>query len=765
MHKSMTRLLYLLYVGAVFTTLHAQDELLDDLSLKDLMSLETEVKANIGSRDGSKNVLESKAAVDVITSTQIEHSGLTSLVDVLRYFVPGFNATETSIADGTDHMREYSLRGMSPEQILVLINGKRVHKSAMLHVNETMGRGSSHVDLDTIALSSIDKVEILRDGAAAQYGSDAIAGVINISLKGVGHKNSLNVYAGQRQKGDGKQLSSDIFLSTPLQYDGFVNLTMQVKQQERTNRAGKDQRVTPSVVTSHVGVPESQSVAAVLNSEVVLKDNTILYSIATLNYRESESSTFYRDANASHQGFLPLLQLDTLDFNLAFGAKGEIGDGYYWDLSNIYGYSDIAHQLSNTMNYSQNMSSLSSYDVGGLRSTQNTTNLDMKKGFDKLNVASGLEYRYESYGIRAGEFNSYAGSGSQGFPGYKPENAVDVSRNSYAAYLDFTYAFSEAFSGEGAVRYENYSDFGETTNIKLAFSYKILQDLFLRTSGSTGFRAPSLAQSDYSKTSTLGGKTVAVAKPDSALAQLYGGKKLEPEISKHFTIGAIYQPSKKTFLMLDYFFVDVDDKIVYSDKKDLSPGDATTYGVEQLLFFTNGMDTRTQGIDIKFQTTYSFEDQTSIEFGAWYSHNQNKVKRVDGSSITRNSSVELIDLIEKGQPQDNFKLLSTYSVNKIDTTVNINRFGSYYQTIADASNVKRSYKFDAAWTVDLDISYEYIEGFILAMGGHNVFNTTPNTWDGLSGIYYGYDGIKPYSRYSPFGYSGAYYYLRATYEF
>ena len=762
----MNKHLALLYFGIFSTTfLSAQESLLNDISLEDLMSMETQVKADVGSRNGAQNVSNSKAAVDVITSQQIENSGLTSLVDVLRYFVPGFNAPETSIADGTDHLREYSLRGMSPDQILVLINGKRVHKSAMLHVNETMGRGTSHVDLDTIALNSVDKIEILRDGAAAQYGSDAIAGVINISLKGFGHKNSVSVHTGQRKEGDGEQVSTDTFITVPLEYDGFVNVSLQAKKQGRTNRAGKDQRLTPPAVSSYVGIPESESFLGVVNSEVVLKDNTILYSTATINYRDSESSTFYRDANASHQGFLPLLNLETLDFNVAFGAKGEVGDGYYWDVSNIYGYSDIEHNLHNTMNYSQSLSSLSSYNLGSLRSTQNTTNADIKKSFDALSIASGLEYRYESYEIRAGEYNSYFGTGSQGFPGYKPSNAVDVSRNSYAMYLDTTYALTEALSGEAAIRYENYSDFGETTNVKLALSQKVNDEILLRTSASSGFRAPSVSQSDYSKTSTIAGKRVAVEQPGSALSQKYGGKELAPELSKHFTIGGVYQFSNKTSFMIDYFYIEVDDKIVYSDKKDLSAGDVALYGVDQLLFFTNGMDTQTQGVDLKFQSEYTFEDDSLLEFGAWFSYNNNKVKKVDGTSLTRVSSIELIDLIEKGQPKDNLKLRTTYKVQKLESTLNVNRFGSYYQTVTNASNVKQSYKFDAAWSVDLNIKYQFMENFNVAVGGNNIFDTMPNKWDGLSGVRYGYDGIKPYSRYSPFGYSGAYYYIKATYEF
>ncbi len=746
-------------------SLSAQEIASDDFSLEDLMSMETEVKADIGSREGAQNFLNSKAAVDVISAKQIERSGLNSLVDVLRYFVPSFNAPETSVADGTDHVREYTLRGMSPDQILVLINGKRVHTSALLHANETLGRGTSHVDLDTIALSAIDKVEILRDGAAAQYGSDAISGVINISLKAAGHTDSIGIHGGKRAEGDGTQLFSDTFISLPLQYDGFFNITLQAKQQDRTNRGGVDNRLETPVVSTYVGSPESESFATILNSEVVMEDNTILYFTSTMNYRDSTSNAFYRIPSEEHQGFLPLFNAKVLDYSFILGAKGEFGDGYSWDLSNRYGSSNIKQSLNNSMNYSQGSSSLSSYNTGEVSFIQNTTNLDIKKSYNKLNLAAGLEYRYEDYQIKAGEYNSYAGSGSQGYSGYEPENEVDENRNSYAAYLDATYSVSKDFSTEAALRYENYSDFGDTTNVKLAFSYKVSEELLVRSSTSTGFRAPSLAQSDYSKTSSYAGVPVGIFKPNDELVQQFGAKALKPEKSKHFSIGSVYQFSNKTFFMLDYFYIQVKDKILSSNIFLLSEEEQEAYGVAGSIFFTNGLDTQTQGIDIKFQTQHTFTNSAFLDFSIWYNYSNNKVTSIDGNTITAEESIETIDLIEKAQAKHKIKFLTTHTMNKLESTLNINGLSAYYATKMDSSGVPKSYKFNPQWTVDLDIAYAVTEKLRVALGGHNIFDTSPNTWDGLSGDYYGYNGIKQYSRWSPFGYSGAYYYLRAKYEF
>ena len=747
-------------------SLYGDDDLSDE-SLEDLLSMETELKADVGSRASSKNFLDSLSPLDVITYKDIDKSGLTSLTDVLRYLVPGFNAPETSIADGSDHVRAFTLRGMSPDQVLVLINGKRVHTSALLHVNGTIGRGSSNVDLDTIALRAIEKIEILRDGAAAQYGSDAISGVINIILKGIGHKNSVSIHSGKRIDGDGLLVNADTFISVPLKYDGFVNLTMQAKRQEQTNRAGQDQRLTPPAVTSHVGIPDSENFLALLNVDVPQANNINLYANALFNYRDSEAGAFFRpsthDGNTTliyPNGFLPMIKAEILDFSIITGVKGEFLDGVFWDLSNVYGYNNIDYYVSNSMNYSLGAASPTSFYNGSLSFTQNTTNLDFRKSTKSFKLAAGLEYRYESYEIKAGDQTSYSDGGSQGFSGYRDENAIKDDRGSYAAYLEGSYDFTSDVLVEGAWRYEDYSDFGSTSNTKLVLGYKVVPEVLLRTSASTGFRAPSLAQSNYSHSSTFGGDVEGTFTPDHAVSIELGASELKPEKSKHFTIGTIYKPSSNTFFMIDYFFTSVDDRIMLSNEFTLTAAQKATYDVSKARFFTNAVNTETSGVDIKLNHKYKFQNSSSLDFGIWYNYNENKVVGFNDASTTRENSFEQIDRVENGQPKDNLRVLTSYSVDDLVSTLNISRYGSYSQV---RDNV--SYKFDPEWTVDLDFSYQVTKNIKAAVGGHNIFDTVPNKWDGLSTVYYGYDGIKPYSRYSPFGYSGAYYYARLSIKF
>jgi len=745
------------------------DDNLDDLSLEDMLEMETELTADVGSRNGAKDSMESSAPVDVITFEQIEHSGLTSLTDVLRYFVAGFNAPNTSVNDGSDHVRAFTLRGMSPDQVLVLINGKRVHTSALLHVNGSIGRGSSNVDLDTIVVNSIERIEVLRDGAAAQYGSDAISGVINIILKGIGHKNSISVYSGIRKKGDGSKVQANTFVSIPRKYDGFVNLSLSAKKNEKTQRAGADRRISPAEVKTHYGLPDSKSFGAVLNVELPQENNLNIYSNALFNYRDSKASAFFRIPDATKQtkypnGFLPIINANILDYSFSLGVKGEFYDGVYWDLSNTYGYNDFKFLVDDSMNYALGSSSPTSFNNGTLSFLQNTTNLDLKTTVDKLDLAGGVEHRYENYKIVAGDEESYYEGGSQGFAGFRPENETDSSRESYAVYLDSTYHFTKDFSLEGAARYENYSDFGSTKNVKLATAYKITPKLLLRSSASTGFRAPSLSQSNYSHTSSFlsGGVVVTqgTLKPTNVVSQLFGAKALKPEKSKHFSLGGVYQPLKDLSIMVDYFYVQIADRIMLSDAFKLTSTDEAKYGMSEVSFFTNAVDTKTQGIDIKLNYKYTFEDNAKIAITTWYNHNKNEVISFNTNATSRENSFKQIDRIENGQPKDSIKFLTNYSKNAYNITLNFIGYGSYRQVIKNIA-----YDFDPIITTDLGVSYKMTKSVNMAIGGNNIFDVMPSKWKNLSGVFHGNNGILPYSNYAPMGFSGAFYYARISLKF
>ncbi|UFS61901.1 TonB-dependent receptor [Sulfurimonas sp. HSL-3221] len=767
----MTKLGILLTCSLLSLPILSAEDNLYTKSMEGILSTESELKAQVGSRTNAVNYLESNIPIDVITQEQIARSGMTSLPDILRYFVAGFNAPETSIADGSDHVRTITLRGMSPDQILVLINGKRLHTSSLLHVNGTIGRGSSHADLDTIPLAMIEKIEIMRDGASAQYGSDAISAVINIIFKGIGNDTKAGVLYGGRKAGDGHQAAGNAFATIALPYDGFVNLSIDAKGQEQTQRAGLDRRVSPPALTTHVGIPDSDSLTIGLNAELAGEETTSLYLDGFLHHRNSRAGAFYRPELTAEgfPGFLPIINADILDYAVTAGIKGVNDSDITWDLSNTYGLNRIHYTVEDSLNYTQGDPQLRSFDNGSLQFTQNTVNFDITQRRSNYKFSAGAEYRYENYKILAGEQASYADygvvsgvtAGTQGFAGYSPYNAVDECRSSYALYADSVFDLNERFNVEILVRYEEYSDFGESTNAKVALTYQVSPSLMLRSSGSTGFRAPSLSQSYYAQTSSFAGAngidTQGTFRVDDPIAEALGAKPLKSERSKNVTLGGVYQYDGETALTVDFFYVEVNDRIMLSD--DINNTSDLWPNVSKVRFFINAAHTSTHGVDIKFNKSYPIERFGMFRTGLWYNYNINKISGNGSDNSSADDATQKIR-IEKGQPRHALRWLNNYSYRGLDATANISYFGTYSQMV-DA----KEYVFDPMWTLDADIAYRFDSGLTIAVGGHNLFDAVPNKWDGLSGTLYGYDGIKPYSRYSPNGYSGTFYYLRAEMTF
>jgi len=756
----------LLIISLLTSSLIASDTTLINKSLEELLNTDIQTKAHLGTRDKARDYLTSYAPVDVITLAQIESSGVTRVTDLLHYYIAGFVVASFSLTDGTDHIVSYSLRGMGADQILVLVNGKRYHSSSILSTVGLFSKGQSFVDLNSIPLVAINRVEILRDGAAAQYGSDAIAGVINIILK-TDDKSSLSLHGGIRHDGNGAESQVDSFTHIPLDYDGFLNLSITANNKNSTNRAGLDRRVNPPRVTTHFGLPDSKAIGAVINSEVVSEDNNIFYTDIILNYKESEASTFFRVPSSKSQaiypdGFLPMLKDKVLDYSLTFGAKGAFRDGTHWDISNIYGYNSSDFSLRDSMNYDLNASSPTSFNNGTLSNKQNTTNLDLKKTLKHIVLSGGLEYRAENYSIKSGDRASYYGTGSQGFPGYEPSNEVSKNRESYAGYLDTIFHINSKFSTDLALRYENFSDFGNTINYKIAAKYNLTPSLLLRATTSTGFRAPSMSQSSYSYTSSaLSGGAISkkgIFQPDNPVSKSLGAKKLDAEKSTHYSLGVVYKPNKNSYLMIDSFIAKVDGRILLSDKQGPTTADQNStfnqYNVSQAQFFTNIADLQTSGVDIKYNNIYTFENSDTLDTTLWFNYSSTKVQ--NGSSLSEST----IDFLEKILPKESARVLNVYKMSKVAIALNLNYFGSFSQTLgsSDVTNFKPEI------TTDLNIAYKQSKKLSFSIGGFNIFNVMPDK-HARSNKYVGYDGIIPYSSNSQTGVSGAYYYLSMRYKF
>ena len=768
-------------------------------SLSELLDVETELKADVGSRSGERDLLLSAVPIDVVTSEQIAQSGTSELSQILQRYIPGFNFPRPSISDGTDHSRPFTLRGLNPDQVLVLINGKRLHQSSLLNMNSSVGRGTSSVDLNSIPVAAIERVEVLRDGAAAQYGSDAIAGVINIILKGYGHASKATVTYGETKVGDGVMKRADMFYSIPLDYDGFINITGEFRDRGPTNRAGPDRRTQypagdlrndlPAPINMHYGDADTTDTLLMVNSEVITENGLTFYMHGSYNDRNSESGAFVRrpidarnNTNIYPDGFLPMIAPEIEDYSFSVGVKDILDNGVKWDLSYTHGYNNYHFYVYNTHNDSLGDTSPTSFDSGGTSYRQEILNLDISKKIDDLHLAAGLEFRKENYQVYQGEEASYIlgdvsdNAGAQGFPGFQPSNIVDADRQNYAAYIDATYNFDKNLIVSLASRYEYYNDFGSTLDGKLSVAYKPTPKLLLRTTGSTGFRAPSLSQSHYTSTTT--GRSGAYLYEtgtfgvDHPLSVALGAVDLKPEESVHFSSGFVYQPISDFSFSADYFYTTIDDRIMLTAniKETISPEIAAIlneYNIGRARYFTNAISTKTEGVDLRLNYKYTFENSSTLKTTFSYQYNNTEITGIntapsilgdDGQSILVDDLTKSI--IVDAQPKDSFKFYTLYTLEDLTTKLNINRFGSYKSMWGDTV-----YDFDATWTTDVEFSYKINKTFNIAIGSENIFDVYPDKWDDTGSPFAGPDKLIQYSQYSPYGYNGAFYYFRVEMSF
>ncbi len=762
--------------------------------LSELLKVETELKADVGSRSGDRDLLASDVPVDVVTAEQIRQTGFTELSKILQRFIPGFNFPRPSITDGTDHARPFTIRGMNPDQVLVLINGKRLHQSSLMNINGTIGRGTSGADLNTIPITSIERVEVLRDGAAAQYGSDAIAGVINIVLKGYGHKNEITATYGETKEGDGQVKQTDLFYSIPLSFDGFINISAEYRNRGETNRAGVDARDQyPSgdprndydaPLNHHYGDADTQDGLLSLNSEVIIENGFTFYLHGLYDNRDSQAGAFFRrpvdgrnNPEIYPDGFLPMISADIEDYSFTTGTKGILSNNIKWDLSYTHGYNEYSFNVDDSHNDSLGDDSPTSFDSGKTTYKQQLINLDISKKINDWDVAGGLEFRNEIYQIHQGEEASYIlgeasdFAGAQGFPGFQLGNEVDERRNSIAAYIDTKYHLNDEIDIGLAARYEDYSDFGSTFDGKLSLLYKPVSTLLLRTSASTGFRAPSLSQSYYTSTTTgRSGDTLyqtGTFAVDDPVAIALGAVDLEPEKSTHFTAGFVYQPTSEISFSSDYFYAAIDDRIMLTSniKETISEEVKlilNANGVGRARYFTNAISTKTQGIDLRLNYKHQFNNNSTIKTGVSYHYNHTDVTGVntapsilgaDGQSLLVDDLT--ITTLEDGQPKENVKIYTQYLYKNYIMVVNLNKFGRYKSVFGATT-----YEFDSKWTTDLDLSYQLNNKFNIAIGAHNIFDVYPDKWGETSSSIVGSDKVLQYSQYSPFGYNGAFYYIR-----
>ncbi len=866
-HKNIAaRLIFSASLIATMTAIAAPASAQDETAQAD-EGADAPVIIVTGTRRTDRTVADSAVPIDIISSEALENSGTTETNRLLNNLVPSFNFPQPSLTDGTDSLRPATLRGLAPDQVLVLVNGKRRHLSSLLNLNGSIGRGSAAVDLNTIPPIAIERIEVLRDGASSLYGSDAIAGVINVQLKkSVGGRaqitfgkyitqlegvdevasvlpttgandNPVITFTGEdARRNDGDTYTFATNIGLPLGPDGYLNFTAEYKDRSPTNRSGPDPRrqfsgvgdpreVTIDRINHRFGDGRSRDLNFFLNAAAQVSDNIELYYFGSYGVRDADGAGFFRRsldarnadfANGGRpfvpEGFLPLIASNIIDISSAFGARGEFS-GWDYDLSINYGTNRLNFAVEDSFNTSLGgLISQRRFDAGGLRSGQTSVNADFRRDVEiglsnPVSVAIGGEYRNETYQIVAGEpqsfiagpftFSNGAPPGAQVFPGFAPSTEIDRSRDSFAGYIELDTDISDAFNIQAAGRYENFSDFGGTINGKLAARFEPIDGIALRGSISTGFRAPGMAQQFFSTTSTnnVGGQLIEIGTfpVDSPIARALGAVDLEPEQSLNFGGGVTFNAIDGFNLTVDYYNIKINDRITLTE--NLQGADvvailraANVIGTSAR-FFINGIDTRSQGVDIvasyrvpefgigqfRLNAGFNISDTEITDRRAFSGFTANRL-------FARQESLRLTD----GQPKNKLNLGLNWDLDKFGATLNANRFGEVLipdavtttplsggvqprDNIAIAAgDAPGDLELTPKWVVDLELRAKPVEFITIAVGANNLFDEYPDRlpFGLVNGVNFGINNsFLPYSSQSPFGFSGRFLYGRVAVDF
>jgi len=787
------------------------------------------VTVTVGSRARNTVASELAVPVDVYSADQIESIGTAEVGQILQEVAPSANFPRQTVADGMDALRSFTLRGLSPDHTLVLVNGKRRHKSALVNrLGSGVQKGSSPVDLNALPASAIEQIEVLRDGAAAKYGSDAIAGVVNVQLK----QEPLPLTASYQLGGhvtrgfnnDGTTHNVSLQGGTGLGDDGYLNLFTELRLRDPTNRAGASPRDqiedgdadevididndgVQEVVeknnpvpqpTFHWGDGESDNVYAWADGAYPVSDAVEVYAFGGYSYRNSVGEGFYRRAKGDRnwpsihpQGFLPQFDINTQDYSASVGLRGTVLGGWDYDLNLQSGENDFEYNIDNSLNVTLGPNSTqTSFDAGTVSHRQSHAQLDLTRGYDvgfdgPLNVSFGSVFRIDEYDIEAGERASWvdgpvkenqnggrAAPGAQVFPGFRPEQEVDESRTNVGVYTELESNVTDELLVNLAGRFESYSDFGETVDGKLAIRFQPQDAVTFRASGSTGFRAPNLAQSFFSKVSTtflddpdtgeLRPFEVQLAQNESDIAEALGVPDLEEETSINLSTGVTIRPADNFTFSADGFFIDVDDRIILSgelgetdEQRELVQEILSNNGIENVArvqTFANSVDTQTWGIDLtaKYQTTIGESGRLRLTgaFNQTQSEVNSEVRTPDvlgrdfrGSILDREARLELTD----ERPDNRLNLDATYEEGGFTAKLGARRYG---ETLSPDGTPEGDFLISSEWLFDLTTSYSFFDDHAtVTVGARNLTDVYPDA----DPVFF---GMLPFPTSSPFGFNG-----------
>ena len=790
----------------------------------------------LGARAKARSATDSVAPVDVINASELANQGDVDITNLLRNSVPSYYVSDQPISDAGTMVRPQGLRGMAADHTLVLVNGKRRHRSSViLWAAGGISDGAQGPDTSVFPTAAIKTVEVLRDGAASQYGSDALAGVINFNLKDASEGGSISVKAGQYGEGDGDMTYVSGNFGLPLGANGFVNTTFEIGSLGDTNRAVQRADAAGLVADGYTNVPNpamiwgrpkvDDDMKLFVNFGADLGNNTEMYGYANSTTKKIDGGFYFRnptnrggvygngstlligdmdgigvgtdcpvvtlDGNTpdpvamaivaadpncfSFQetipgGFTPRFGGTMTDQAMLFGLRGEMANGIGWDVSSYYGKNEADFFINNTVNASMGPNSPRDFDPGLYRQVETSLNADFTYAMsDAVSLAFGAEYRNEEFTIGAGDSASstagvLANQGfslsSNGFPGFAKAISGVFDRSNTAVYVEADWQASDDLVVVGALRFEDFDDFGTTTNYKLGANYSITDTTGVRGTFSTGFKAPTPGQSNASNISTTidnaTGKLVnkGVIPATSPVALVYGGKQLQPEDSENMTFG-IYTTVGEFEITLDYFSIDVDDRLNFSKDVNLSAADIAQLiadnvpgagDMSKFRFYTNDFDTTTDGFDLVVSTSTDWMGGTTDWNLAYNQTNTDVTNR----GVTIDDERE--KRIEQMTPDTRWNLSANHMMGDWRMLARISYYGDWYDS-------GEGFVYPGENVVDLELAYNINDNSSVMVGGNNVLDEAGDTLHNINS--YG----NLYSTQAPMGFSGAFWYAKYSYNF
>jgi iron complex outermembrane recepter protein len=708
-----------------------------------------------GTRSANTRALDSASPIQIVSSAALQRASQTNLSDSLVTVSPSVTKRNngTDVGALTNAIR---LRGLNPNHVLVLLNGRRRHNTANIYAPSGPDQGSTPVDLDMIPTNLVDHIEVLQDGAAAQYGSDAIAGVINIILKSDegGHIHALT---GAYGEGDGWTGNLGADWGTKLGSDGFIHVAADVTRSNRTDRGDPDTRTgghdnkiwgDPAITRENVGV----------NLGKPLSDGVDFYANATYGHRHADALENYRLPTVLPavypNGFSPREISDENDYALTIGLKGDDVLGFQWDLNSSWGQDYLDVSMRDTINldlYNDTGSSPTSLNVQHFTSSQWTTDLDLSRDIPlaflarPLHLAFGGEYRRDFYKIEAGDPDSYYGSGTQALVGISPANAGNYSRNVYAGWIDVAAHITPKWDIDLAGRYENYSDAGDTKTGKISTRYEITRGLALRGTVSNGFRAPTLAETHFSNlfvSPTGASGQLAVS---SVAARILGSKPLKPETSRSYSAGIVLQPARSLAMTVDFYQIDIKNRIIgggsYNGATAIdalaAQGIALPSGLDPnnvtATYFANGANTRTRGMDLTVNYKSDLGNWGSIDWLAMVSLNKTTLRSLkDDANGNPLLNAQGVSYLTHVAPRSKIILGAHWTHEKLDFNLRETRWGKVsqpqsYTVGPNAYSLTQFVPFTAQtkWLTDIELGYQATRSIRIAIGANNLFDTRP----------------------------------------